>query len=268
MKCRFIRAFTVQNTGFSGRNRVWLKFTAGEDKPHAPTIVFSLSFPRKLVPAKAGSGNPLQSRKSLDSRFRGNDGLSPEPAPGFDRREQRNFPFMQQLGERHPSRCRNRLMPSSSASVRRRERGSAALPGAAIRSCRPPRHPCGAANEGTPPFPEPESAHAALLGVRAALRTRERRPPRSRNRLMSPSSAVRAANGTACRSRSPLPARHGSPAPRASSGTRRARVPRTAGAPGTCRGSQAASSRETPYRWKKAASISHRSRKRRSGSQR
>ena len=39
------RAFTAQNTEFSGRNRVWLKFTASEDRPHAPTVVFSPSFP-------------------------------------------------------------------------------------------------------------------------------------------------------------------------------------------------------------------------------
>ena len=47
MKCRPIRTFTAQNTGFSVRNRVWLKFTASEDKPHAPTAVFGPSFPRK-----------------------------------------------------------------------------------------------------------------------------------------------------------------------------------------------------------------------------
>ena len=51
-KCWPIRAFTAQNTGFSGRNRVWLKFTAGEDKPHAPTAVFRPSFP--VIPAEAG----------------------------------------------------------------------------------------------------------------------------------------------------------------------------------------------------------------------
>ena len=30
-----IHAFTAQNTGFSDRNSVWLKFTASENKPHA-----------------------------------------------------------------------------------------------------------------------------------------------------------------------------------------------------------------------------------------
>ena len=39
-----------KNTGFSGRNRVWLKFTASEDKPHAPTVV--------LARHSRGSGNP------------------------------------------------------------------------------------------------------------------------------------------------------------------------------------------------------------------
>ena len=35
VQCRLIRTFTTQNTGVSGRNRVWLKFTASGDKPHA-----------------------------------------------------------------------------------------------------------------------------------------------------------------------------------------------------------------------------------------
>ena len=38
---RPIRTFTAQNTGFSGRSSVRLKFTAGEDKPYAPTIVLA-----------------------------------------------------------------------------------------------------------------------------------------------------------------------------------------------------------------------------------
>ena len=38
---------TAQNAGVSGRNSMWLKFTASEDKPHAPTAIFSSSFPRK-----------------------------------------------------------------------------------------------------------------------------------------------------------------------------------------------------------------------------
>ena len=44
-------------TGFSGRNRVWLKFTASEDEPHAPTAVFRSSFPREresMPPGSAG----------------------------------------------------------------------------------------------------------------------------------------------------------------------------------------------------------------------
>ena len=45
--CRPTRTFTAQNTGVSGRNSMWLKFTASEDRPHAPMAIFSSSFPRK-----------------------------------------------------------------------------------------------------------------------------------------------------------------------------------------------------------------------------
>ncbi len=60
-RCRPIRTFTAQNTGFSGRNRVWLKFTASEDKPHALTAVFRPSFPRKResISITQVSGFPL-----------------------------------------------------------------------------------------------------------------------------------------------------------------------------------------------------------------
>ena len=53
-----IHVLAAQNPEFSGRNSVWLRFTASEDKPHAPTIVFSPSFP--VIPRHP--------------RFRGNDG--------------------------------------------------------------------------------------------------------------------------------------------------------------------------------------------------
>ena len=51
-KLLLIHMFAAQDTRFPGRNRVWLKFTASEDKPHAPTVGFSSSFP--VIPAKAG----------------------------------------------------------------------------------------------------------------------------------------------------------------------------------------------------------------------
>ncbi len=46
-KTLLMHVFSAQNTGSSGRNSVWLKLTSSEDKPHAPTVVFSPSFPRK-----------------------------------------------------------------------------------------------------------------------------------------------------------------------------------------------------------------------------
>ena len=63
-----IHAFTTRNTGFSDRSSVQFMFTASEDKPHAPMVV--------LARHSRASGNPHQTRKSLDSRLRGNDGLS------------------------------------------------------------------------------------------------------------------------------------------------------------------------------------------------
>ena len=42
-----IQTFTAQNTGVSGRNSAWLKFTASEDKPHAQNGRLGPSFPRK-----------------------------------------------------------------------------------------------------------------------------------------------------------------------------------------------------------------------------
>ena len=63
-----IHTFTAQNAGFSGRDSVWLKFTASEDKPRAPTVVL----PRH----SRESGNPEVFVIEVDSRFRGNDGLS------------------------------------------------------------------------------------------------------------------------------------------------------------------------------------------------
>ena len=62
-----IETFTAQNTGVSGRNSAWLKFTASEDKPHARMVV--------LARHSRESGNPETSVIEVDSRFRGNDGL-------------------------------------------------------------------------------------------------------------------------------------------------------------------------------------------------
>ena len=44
-KILLIHVFAAQNTRFPGLNSVWFKFTASEDKPHAPTVGFSSSFP-------------------------------------------------------------------------------------------------------------------------------------------------------------------------------------------------------------------------------
>ena len=94
IESRPVHRFTAQNTGFPGRSSVWFKFTASEDKPHALIVVLARHSPSS--PRKRGeSGNPLQSRKSLDSRFRGNDGLFAKPASGST--ERNNGPlFMQQ----------------------------------------------------------------------------------------------------------------------------------------------------------------------------
>ena len=81
-KILLIHVFAAQNTGFSGRNSMWLKFTASEDKPHAPTVVFSSSFPViPCHPRESGekAGRKRESRDfgfEVDSRFRGNDVIS------------------------------------------------------------------------------------------------------------------------------------------------------------------------------------------------
>ena len=46
-KILLIHVFAAQNTRLPGRNSMWFKFTASEDKPHAPAVGFSSSFPRK-----------------------------------------------------------------------------------------------------------------------------------------------------------------------------------------------------------------------------
>ena len=82
IKSRPVHTFTAQNTEFPGRSSVWLEFTASGDKPHAPMVFLSRH--------SRESGNPLQSRSSLDSRFRGMTGFC-EACLRLDREEERAF---------------------------------------------------------------------------------------------------------------------------------------------------------------------------------
>ena len=76
IRYRPVRKFTAQNTEFSGRNRAWLKFTASEDEPHAPTVV--------LARHSRESGNSLQSPKISGFPLSRERRIFPEPAPGLN----------------------------------------------------------------------------------------------------------------------------------------------------------------------------------------
>ena len=75
-----VHTFTTKNTGLSGQSRLWLKFTAGEDKLHARMAFFRPLFPRwpssgrhSRASGNDESGRDARAPRTLGSRFRGND---------------------------------------------------------------------------------------------------------------------------------------------------------------------------------------------------
>ena len=118
-----IYALAACNMGFPGRNNVWLKFTASEDKPHAPTAVFGPSFPLPVILAKAGIH--FNHASLWIPAFAGTtDFLGARSR--FDRSDIRIFRFMQQSGppsmlhvQTEPAFTRQPFLPADLATAAR-----------------------------------------------------------------------------------------------------------------------------------------------------